>query len=128
MLTEQKMKAALQQYLDGFNQQDADAIITLFADNARIEDPVGSEQIVQGKEAITTFYKGAVKVVERLELDTPIRSSYSNYAAMAFTIHMVIDGQKRVTRAIDVMTFDNTGKIIDMKAYHGPSDSAQPQL
>jgi hypothetical protein len=31
-------------------------------------------------------------------------------------------GKKTVIRAIGVMTFDDGGKIIDMKAFHGPSD------
>jgi len=70
------MKNALQQYLDGFNQGNAEMIISLFADDARIEDPVGGGWIVEGKEAIAEFYRRGVEVVERLELDTPIRSSH----------------------------------------------------
>lgn len=122
MTWETKMKAALQQYIDGFNQGDAASIISLFADDAKIEDPVGGGQIVEGKEAITAFYEQGVKFVEKLELDTPIRGSHGASAAMAFTIHMKMNGKKMITRAIDVMMFNDTGKIIDMKAYHGPSD------
>jgi steroid delta-isomerase len=116
------MKDALQQYLDGFNQGNAEMIISLFAEDARIEDPVGGGWIVEGKEAIAEFYRRGVEVVERLELDTPIRGSHGRSAAMAFTIHMKMDGKKSIIRAIDVMTFDDSGKIVDMKAYHGPSD------
>lgn len=119
------MKAALQQYLDGFNQGDAESIISLFADHARIEDPVGGGQIVEGKEAITAFYEGAVEVVNKLELDTPIRGSHGQCAAMAFTIHMEREGTRTLIRAIDVMTFDDAGKIVDMKAYHGPGDASE---
>lgn len=124
MFSEAKMKNALQQYLDGFNQGDADMIISLFADDAKIEDPVGGGQIVQGKEAITAFYQRGVALVERLELDTPIRGSHGQFAAMAFTIYLNMDGKRSVIRAIDVMTFNASGKIVDMKAYHGPSDVA----
>ena len=84
VLTEARMKAALQQYLDGFNGEDADSIIDLFADHARIEDPVGGGQIVEGKAAITAFY--------RRELDTSIRGSHGRSAAIAFTIHLELDG------------------------------------
>lgn len=122
MLTETKMKAALQNYLDAFNQGDAELIISLFADHAKIEDPVGGGQVVEGKEAIAAFYQEGVKVVKKLELDSPIRGSHGSSAAMAFTIHMEISGKKVITQAIDVMTFNDSGKIIDMKAYHGPSD------
>lgn len=41
---------------------------------------------------------------------------------MAFDIHMHADGRPMLIQAIDVMTFDASGKIIDMKAYHGPSN------
>ncbi len=122
MPSEEKMKNALQSYLDGFNQTDAELIISLFADDAKLEDPVGGGKIVEGKEAITKFYQGAVKVVKKLELDTPIRGSHGNSAAMAFTIYMEMNGKKSQIQAIDVMTFNDEGKIIDMKAYHGPSN------
>ena len=58
---EAQMKRALQQYLDGFNQSNAERLYPLFADDARIEDPVGGGRLVEGKEAITAFYQGAVK-------------------------------------------------------------------
>ena len=37
-------------------------------------------------------------------------------------IHLHAEGRPMLIRAIDVMTFDDAGKIIDMKAYHGPGD------
>ena len=122
MVSEMKMKAALQQYIDGFNNKDADRLISLFADDAKIEDPFGGGKIVEGIEAITSFYQQAVTMVDKLELNTPIRGSHSNCAAMAFTIYMTIKDKPMQINAIDVMTFDEAGLIIDMKAYHGPSD------
>ncbi|MFA5668955.1 MAG: nuclear transport factor 2 family protein [Balneolaceae bacterium] len=122
MPTEMKMKAAMQQYIDGFNKKDADVLISLFADDAKIEDPVGGGRIVEGREAITSFYERAVTLVDKIELNTPIRGSHSNCAAMAFTIYMTIKDKPMIINAIDVMTFNEAGLIIDMKAYHGPSD------
>jgi len=122
MLTEPQMKTALHKYLDGFNQDQPELIITLFADDATIEDPVGGGQVVEGKEQIAAFYRQGVPQVEELKLDTPIRGSYSRAAAMAFTIHMEREGQKIRIQAIDVMTFNDSGKITEMKAYHGPSN------
>src|SRR5690625_5280811 len=93
MLTEAKMKSALQRYLDGFNQGDSEAITSLFADHAKIEDPVGGGQIIEGKEEIAAFYSRGVKLVKKLELDTPIRTSHGKSAAMAVTIHMEMNGK-----------------------------------
>lgn len=121
-VSEDTMIAALQQYLDGFNEKAAEKLYTLFADDAQIEDPVGGDNIVRGKAEIRAFYEGAVTMVDRLELDTPIRASYSNAAAMAFTIYMTIDGERSIIQAIDVMRFNAQGKIVDMKAFHGLSN------
>ena len=122
MATESQMRDTLQAYVDGFNAKDADGIAALFADDAQIEDPVGGGTVVEGRAAIDDFYRGAVQAVERLELAAPIRASHGASAAMAFDIHIDLAGQKMLIRAIDVMTFDNDGKVIDMKAYYGPGD------
>ncbi len=112
----------MQQYINGFNSKDSKLLTSLFSDTATIEDPVGGENIVKGKEAITMFYGRAVEMVDRLELAAPIRGSYGNYAAMAFNIFMTSGGKNIQIGVIDVMTFDDTGKITEMKAYHGPGD------
>ena len=122
MVTEIKMKAAMQQYIDGFNHKDSKLLISLFADQAKIEDPVGGGKIVEGKTAITSFYEMAVTMVDKLILAAPIRGSHANFAAMAFKILMKMDGQDVQINCIDVMEFDKSGKIIDMKAFHGPGD------
>lgn len=121
MATESEMKAALEAYIDGFNAKDADAIIALFAEGATIEDPVGSDPVV-GKEAIAAFYREGVRVVTKMELSAPVRGSHGNSAAMAFEFEMEWEGATVRVSAIDVMEFDEGGKIKRMRAYHGPSD------
>lgn len=122
MASEHQMRSALQAYIDLFNRHDGQGLAALFADNARIEDPVGGTKIVEGRAAIDDFYRRAATMVERLDLVAPIRTSHGAAAAMAFDIHMQAAGHPVLIRVIDVMTFDTHGKIVDMKAYHGPSD------
>lgn len=122
MVTEDQMRFAMQAYIDRFNAHDGDGLAALFADNAKIEDPVGGSMIVEGRDAVDEFYRGAVTMVTRLELAAPIRTSHAASAAMPFDIHMEIEGAPVLIRAIDVMTFNSEGKIVDMKAYHGPGD------
>lgn len=122
MLDNALMKSVLQRYIDGFNADDAEAIVDLFADDATVEDPVGSDPI-KGKAAIEQFYRRAVTMNVRLALAAPIRGSHSNAAAMAFDITFSMDGKEVFTRAIDVMEFNNEGKIIRMRAYWGPDDT-----
>ena len=120
MPTEATMRAALQAYLDHFNAGDADGLTTLFADDATVEDPVGSPPN-HGKAAIHAFYVDAMKNGAKLSLSAPIRGSHSNAAAMAFEAKI---GNLTV-RIIDVMTFNEAGKFTTMKAYFGPEDFIQ---
>lgn len=83
---------------------------------------MGGPRIVRGRDEIDAFYRGAVEVVDRLELPVPIRASHGASAAMAFEIHMHQDGRPVRSAVIDVMEFDESGRIVDMKAYHGPGD------
>ncbi len=122
MADEQQMRSAMQAYIDRFNARDGAGLAALFADDARIEDPFGGTMIVTGRKAIDNFYRQAVTMVDRLELAAPIRTSHGAAAAMPFDIHLKAEGRRMVIRAIDVMTFDAEGRIIDMKAYHGPGD------
>lgn len=123
MPTEEDMKAALQAYIDAFNAKDAEALVSLFAEDAILEDPFGSEPI-QGKEAIAAFYRRGVRVVTKMMLVAPIRGSHGNAAAMAFDFEMDLRGRKVSARAIDVMEFDEAGKVSRMRAYWGPGDSS----
>lgn len=121
MPTEQIMKQALQAYIDAFNRVDPDGIVALYADNATVEDPVGSE-LKTGKQKIAEFYRMAIKTGAKLKLAAPIRASHGNSAAMAFDVELNMPEGRAVIRVIDVMTFDEHGKFASMRAYWGPSD------
>ena len=56
----EKIIKAVEEYFEFFNSQDAQGIAQLYADNAKVTDPVGTPTKV-GKEAILSFYKLAVK-------------------------------------------------------------------
>lgn len=121
MSTQSEMKAVMQKYLDAFNAQDADAVLALYAENATVEDPVGSPPL-QGKEAIGAFYQKVIPMGSKLKLAAPIRGSHSNSAAMAFVVESAMDGHTVNINVIDVMTFDESGKITSMRAYWGKED------
>jgi steroid delta-isomerase len=114
------MKAALQAYIDGFNADDADAIMALFADDAVIEDPVGSP--LKSRAEFEAFIRQGVRFGARLALASPIRGSHGHHAAMVFTVTFVQDGMRYTTNSTDVMAFDEAGKITRMDGIWGPSD------
>jgi steroid Delta-isomerase len=119
--TEPVMKAAMQAYLDAFNSASPEAVAALYADDATLEDPVGSPP-QRGRAAILAFYRKTIATGAKLSLDAPIRGSHGDAAAMAFSARI---GALTV-RVIDVMTFDTAGKFTSMRAYFGPGDLSQP--
>ncbi len=121
MPDETTMKAAMQAYVDHFNRSDAAALADLYADDATVEDPVGSP-LKRGKAEIAAFYKMAVATGARLELAAPIRASHGNAAAMAFNVRLNMPEGKAHIQVIDVMTFNEAGKFASMQAYWGKSD------
>ncbi|MEO3784453.1 nuclear transport factor 2 family protein [Actinocorallia sp. B10E7] len=119
MPSQEQMKVALQAYVDGFAKGDAESVIALFAENAVVEDPVGTPE--KRGEEIAEFYRNAVGAGAKLILEGPIRGSHGSSAAMAFTVEM--PGMKIFV--IDAFTFDDEGKVTSMRAYWGPDDLIQ---
>lgn len=121
MVDENRMREAMQAYIDAFNNEDLAAIVDLYADDATVEDPVGSE-LKSGRAEIEAFYRTALETGAKLNLSAPIRASHGNAAAMAFEVALNYQGQDMVIHVIDVMTFNDEGKYTSMKAYWGPAD------
>jgi steroid delta-isomerase len=121
MIDDATMKAAMQAYIDHFNRSDAEAIAALYAEDATVEDPVGSP-VKQGREAIAAFYRMAVATGARLKLAAPIRGSHGDAAAMAFDVQLNMPEGEAVIRVIDVMTFNDEGRFTSMRAYWSRSD------
>jgi steroid delta-isomerase len=120
MPTQMEMKAAVQAYVDRFNAKDADGIMDLFADDAVIEDPVGSP--LKSRSEFAEFVRQGVQFGASLSLSAPIRGSHGNFAAMVFTVTFTQNGKHITTNSADVMEFDDTGKILSMKGFWGPED------
>lgn len=121
MIDDATMKAAMQAYIDHFNRSDAAAIAALYAEDATVEDPVGSP-VKRGREAIAAFYRMAVASGARLKLAAPIRGSHGDAAAMAFDVQLNMPEGEAIIRVIDVMTFNEAGLFTSMRAYWSRGD------
>ena len=107
-------------YLAGLNERDLEGILALYADEATVEDPVGSD-IVSGKDNLRAFYTGAVNIELTVTRTGPVRIAAME-AAFPFQLQMTIGGQTTITDTIDVFRFDDSGKIVSMRAFHGPEN------
>ena len=125
MATTDEMKAAVDAYLAAHTAGDVDAICALFSDDAKAWDPVDSPPH-EGAEGIRAFFTGTHEMMDRLELvrTGPVRCA-GPYAAFPMTARSHLGDLHLEIDIIDVMTFDEAGKICEMKAYWDMADSRQ---
>lgn len=118
-LTE-KITEAVHTYLSSFEKKDVDGILSVFADDCWIEDPVGSERKV-GRQALREFYELGVGINAKMTLESEIRIA-GNEAAFGFRLEAEIPNGKLTVRPIDVMAFNDDGKVTSMRAFFGPEN------
>jgi steroid delta-isomerase len=111
--------AVVNRYVEAFDKQDIAIIRDIYAADAVVEDPVGSDAHV-GMDAICAFYEGALAAGARLELTGNPRCA-GNSVAFPFQVKMPGMG----IEVIDVFEFNEDGKVVAMKAYWGPDNALQ---
>src|SRR5258708_40286501 len=100
-------------YLETLSQGRPDDIVALYAEDATVEDPVGSEVHI-GRQAIRGFYTSVENVKSKTEVVT--LRALGNEAA--FFWRLIIGGM--TIEIISAMPFGAEGKIAPMRAYCAP--------
>ena len=107
---------AVNTYLHGLTEKNLDGIVALYANDATIEDPVGSE-VLEGVEAIKAFYVKALAMDLSAELSGPTRIAGQE---VAFPFLLTLGGKvQKVMHIIEVFRFNDEGKIQSMRAFWG---------
>ena len=105
------MVTAVHKYVDAFEKHDTEIIREIYADDARVEDPVGTE-IREGIDSICEFYATGFAGGAKLELTGEPRCA-GNAVAFPF----IVKGPGMVIEIIDVFEFNEAGEVSSMKAY-----------
>ena len=119
MPSPEEIRNVMQRYVEHLSGGDPNEIMKLFADDATVEDPIGSE-VIQGRETLRGFYAAATPKLH-VEITGPIRVA-GNECATPLFVEVTTDESKLYMDVIDVMTFDDEGKITSMRAYWNPAD------
>jgi steroid delta-isomerase len=115
------IRRRMSDYVCKVDAGDIDGILALYADDASVEDPVGSPALI-GRAAIARFYRdGLGQAAARAELTGPVRVA-GRCGAMPFRVDLNWQGRACSIQVIDVMEFDEQGLIRSMKAYWGEGD------
>lgn len=122
MPSAQDIAHTVNRYIGLLAKGSADDLVELYADGANVEDPVGGEVHV-GRQAIRGFYSA----IENLERECELVSLRvaGNEAAFQFRLTITAGDSRMVMEPIDVMLFDDDGKVAAMKAYWSADDVKQ---
>jgi steroid delta-isomerase len=122
MPSEAEMKAVMTRYVELVNALDADGIVALFADDATVEDPVGT-QVVRGRAALAAFYEQAVTRDLSMRILSGPHGSFGNSVGMAAEVTATLPGQGRYRiRLVEIQTYDERCQITSMRAFWGQED------
>ena len=110
------LQNAVAQYIEAFDKGDLNIIANLFAENATVEDPVGTPQHI-GIEAIKAFYKSAFDMGVKLELNGKPRCAGNS---VAFSFDVVMTGMK--ISPIDVFELTAARQVQTTKAHWRPAN------
>ena len=112
------MVRAVETYVAAFDAADPDMVVSLFAPDATVEDPVGTPPHV-GHAAIRTFYANSMTTGAKLKLEGPVRIAVDT---AAFAFHVTFADPAMRVDVIDLFKFGEDGKVVSMKAFFGPTN------
>lgn len=115
----EQIRQVVDRYVELVGSGTADEIVALYAEGAVVEDPVGSEPRV-GHAAIRELYTTLEGLDQRTRL-LAVRIA-GGEAAFHFEVATLADGVTYTLAPVDVMVFDDDGRITSMRAYWGEED------
>lgn len=111
------IRSTIADYLARFSAGDREGWLDLFAEGATVEDPVGSP-VRTGRDEIGAFFDESTGLADSIELrpgGEPI--VLGNEAAFPFFACPTLGGTAMRLPAIDLMTFDEEGRITSQRAF-----------
>ena len=110
------LQKAVQMYVEAFEKADLNIIRKLYAEDATVEDPVGSP-VRHGIEEIIEFYRRPFEKGMKLKLTGKPRCAGKS---VAFSFDAPMKGM--TISPIDVFELNADGKVQHMRAYWGPEN------
>ena len=111
--------ATIRRYVALLATGSADDLLELFAEDATVEDPVGSD-VRTGRREIHEFFS-ALEAIDR-QTELVLLRVVGNEAAFAFTINFNVGDTPMRLQPVDTVTFDSDGKIASLRSYFAPED------
>ena len=115
----ERIREVIDEYVRLVGSGTADEIVALYAEDATVEDPVGTD-LRTGHGPIREFYAG----LEGLQQETTVIAARIAGGEAVFHFEIITRaGEKTYTLSpIDVMTFDDDGRVTAMRAFWSNDD------
>jgi len=103
-------------YVSAYNSQDFEGVLSIYADDATMEDPVGAPPAL-GEEAIRALYKMGFDMGITIELEGRIRT-----AAEFAVFPLCATSESGKLYVVDQFEFNKEGKVVRMRAFWSPEN------
>lgn len=119
MASAEQIHQTVQRYVELVAAHQPEAVADLFAADATIEDPVGSE-LKRGRAAFVEFYS-VIAGMEETRSELLWSRVAGDTAVFEFRLRVATAGNGYEVQPIDIMTFGTDGKIATMRAVWDPA-------
>jgi steroid delta-isomerase len=115
--TPEQIRTTVDRYIERWSSGERQAWLELFAPDATVEDPIGSD-VRQGAGELTELWDLVHGLADRLQLVRTGPTRVAGHEA-AFPMQAITasGGTELEVDIIDVMTFDDDARITSMRAY-----------
>jgi steroid delta-isomerase len=121
MADEHSIQATIDAYMAAFPASDRAGYVACFAEDGWIEDPVGTPRRT-GHDEIGAFWDETHAVPDSIELrQRGPRVVVGSEAAFTFEARATVGDGTFVVDVIDVLTFDDAGRIATLRAFFDPA-------
>lgn len=115
-----KMSATVDAYIERLTEGNAEAIVELYADGATVEDPIGAD-VRTTREQLLEFYTIIANLDDRAAT-LKWKKVAGDTAVFEFTLVTHTAGMAFEITPVDIMVFDDDGKIVSMRAVWAQED------
>jgi steroid delta-isomerase len=124
MADQETLRQIIATYMDVFTAEDREGWLDLFAEDAWIEDPVGTPRR-NGRKEIGEFWDETHSVPDKVALvPLGITTIIGDEGIFTMQAQATLGDTVYGIDIIDLMTFDEAGKITTMRAFFDPSTMA----
>ena len=116
------IRKVFERYAELVTKGGFEEITDLYHAEATIEDPIGAD-LQRGRDAIRAFYKASAGKVT-MKRTGPVRVA-GREAAAPMRVLVGPEDSRQVIDVVDVMVFDEDGRITSMRAFWSP-DAIRP--